>query len=100
MEMVRSGSSGEAVETLQKKLAAKGFNPGAADGIFGPKTDDALRRFQEAEGLTVDGIAGPNTYAALGLVEAEAESDGLAGLAAEIEEKQRGGSGGDGERTV
>jgi hypothetical protein len=36
-----------------------------ADGIFGPLTDTALRTFQGLQGLTVDGICGPSTWAAL-----------------------------------
>jgi murein L,D-transpeptidase YcbB/YkuD len=99
MEMLRSGSGGDAVESLQKKLLAKGFNPGAIDGAFGPNTEDALKRFQEREGLDADGIAGPQTLTALGLMEAEAERD-LSDLAAEIEEKKARGAGGDGERTA
>ena len=83
MEMLRSGSSGDAVEALQNKLLGKGFNPGTIDGVFGPNTEDALKRFQEKEGLDADGIAGPKTLAAIGLMEAKPE--GLAGLAAEIE---------------
>jgi len=79
MEILRSGSRGEAVEELQKKLAGKGINPGPVDGIFGPKTEEALKRFQEREGLDVDGIAGSNTFTALGMMEAEEEAEGGAG---------------------
>jgi peptidoglycan hydrolase-like protein with peptidoglycan-binding domain len=71
MEMLRTGSSGEAVEALQKKLLAMGINPGPVDGIFGPKTDAAVRRFQEREDLQVDGIVGPQTFGALGMLEDE-----------------------------
>ena len=45
-----------------KKL---GFNPGPMDGIFGEKTRAALIRFQKSRGLVADGIAGPQTLAAL-----------------------------------
>ena len=63
--MLRNGSSGSEVEDLQRKLAGKGINPGPVDGIFGPKTEDAVKRFQERAGLEADGIAGPKTMAAL-----------------------------------
>jgi peptidoglycan hydrolase-like protein with peptidoglycan-binding domain len=62
---IKEGSSGQAVVDLQKKLAAAGFSPGAADGSFGPKTDAAVRAFQHAHGLTVDGVVGPQTWGKL-----------------------------------
>ena len=62
---LRTGSSGPAVEDLQKKLLAAGFDPGPLDGSFGPKTQAALRAFQTAKGIGVDGIAGPETRATL-----------------------------------
>jgi len=71
MEMLRSGSSGDAVLALQRKLWALGFDPGPTDGIFGPKTDDAVKRYQEDKGLQVDGIAGPETFTSLEMMEGE-----------------------------
>jgi len=71
MEMLSSGSSGDAVTALQRKLYAMGFNPGAIDGIFGPRTDQAVRRYQEQKGLQVDGIAGPETFTSLGMMDDE-----------------------------
>ncbi len=71
MEMLRSGSSGDAVTALQRKLWALGFDPGPIDGAFGPKTDDAVKRYQEEKGLQVDGIAGPETFTSLGMMEGE-----------------------------
>ena len=62
--MLRRGSRGEEVEALQRRLLAKGFNPGPTDGVFGPKTEGAVKRFQERHGLQVDGIVGPKTMAA------------------------------------
>lgn len=50
---------------LQRRLIALGYNPGPADGVIGPKTKRAIELFQIAEGLTVDGIAGPKTWARL-----------------------------------
>lgn len=58
---------GEEVQKLQKKLAKKGFNPGAIDGVFGPQTEAALADFQAQQGLLVDGELGPITRKALGI---------------------------------
>lgn len=63
--MLRNGSRGDEVKALQTALTAAGFDAGTADGIFGPKTDAAVRAFQESKGLGVDGIVGPKTMAAL-----------------------------------
>ncbi|MFP2925027.1 peptidoglycan-binding domain-containing protein, partial [Pyxidicoccus sp. 3LG] len=62
---LREGAKGAAVVTLQNKLKAAGFNPGAADGAFGPKTEAAVKAFQRARGLVADGIVGPKTWGAL-----------------------------------
>ncbi len=62
---------------LQRRLIALGYNPGPADGHDGPRTKAAVRLFQIAEGLTVDGLAGPLTWARLkdkGAVVAEPSS--------------------------
>lgn len=59
------GMSGSEVKTLQAKLNEKGYDCGAVDGIFGPKTDRAVKNYQRAMGLEVDGIVGPKTWAAL-----------------------------------
>jgi peptidoglycan hydrolase-like protein with peptidoglycan-binding domain/tetratricopeptide (TPR) repeat protein len=53
------------VRTLQRRLAAAGYPPGPIDGRYGPLTEGAVIRFQAANGLWVDGIAGPRTLAAL-----------------------------------
>lgn len=62
---LKSGCSGNDVKSLQKKLNKLGFNCGAVDGVFGPKTDAAVRKFQRSVKITVDGIVGPQTRAAL-----------------------------------
>ena len=49
---------------LQKSLMAMGINPGPPDGVFGPKTEAAVKQVQERCGVTADGIWGPNTQAA------------------------------------
>jgi len=60
--VLRQGARGEHVQVLQRNLGGL-----AADGIFGPLTTAAVRRFQQARGLKVDGIVGPQTWGALGL---------------------------------
>ncbi len=63
MAMLKIGMAGEPVRILQTKLGV------AADGDFGPATDKALKDYQKAQGIAVDGIAGPDTFAHLGLHE-------------------------------
>ncbi|HEY8347746.1 MAG TPA: polysaccharide deacetylase family protein [Symbiobacteriaceae bacterium] len=63
--VLRHGDRGPEVAALQQTLKAAGFNPGVVDGIFGSRTEAAVREAQKALGVTVDGIAGPVTLAAL-----------------------------------
>ncbi len=56
------GATGASVELLQLALIRSGFLSGSPDGIFGRKTEDALRRFQSAFNLSPDGIAGEKTF--------------------------------------
>ena len=62
--MLQEGSRGDVVRDLQAKLAGAGYDL-AQDGIFGRDTALALRIFQAANDLSIDGIAGPVTMAAL-----------------------------------
>lgn len=61
------GSSGEEVRNIQRRLSDWGYYSGPVDGMYGYQTFNAVKKFQEKHGLTVDGIAGPQTLAALGL---------------------------------
>jgi len=56
---------GPAVADLQNRLQAAGFSPGTADGIFGARTEGAVRSYQASRGIEVDGVVGPNTWAQL-----------------------------------
>jgi peptidoglycan hydrolase-like protein with peptidoglycan-binding domain len=62
---VHRGQKGWDVAALQFLLNNRGFGPGDFDGGFGPNTESAVRRYQSAAGLSVDGIAGPTTINAL-----------------------------------
>ncbi len=59
------GSRGANVVALQKYLATRGCNSGAADGDFGPATKRAVQCFQRQAGLTDDGVVGPDTLSAI-----------------------------------
>lgn len=56
---------GDDVRELQRKLDALGFDAGRQDGLFGPRTDAAVRDFQRNVGEDPDGIVGPETIVAL-----------------------------------
>jgi hypothetical protein len=60
-----AAAPGNAVAGLQKALQTLGYDPGKIDGIMGPITQGAIKKFQQASGLAADGIAGPKTQAAL-----------------------------------
>ena len=64
---LRYGSRGPDVRRLQSLLKDAGFDPGAIDGIFGNKTQNAVIAFQKSKNLTPDGIVGVRTWTALGV---------------------------------
>lgn len=61
---LKKGSKGEYVQLLQSKLVNKGYDIGSSgvDGIFGSKTETAVKQFQQDWGLKVDGIVGTQTW--------------------------------------
>ena len=61
------GSRGTEVRTIQEKLKRWGYYNGSVDGIYGTQTLSAVKKFQQKNGLTVDGIAGPKTLTAMGI---------------------------------
>jgi murein DD-endopeptidase MepM/ murein hydrolase activator NlpD len=61
-----AGMGRPAIAALQVTLKARGLYGGTVDGVNGPRTRGAVRRFQRRHGLVADGIAGPRTRRALG----------------------------------
>jgi len=75
---LKLGSSGNSVKDLQQNLIKLGFSLGSpgADGDFGALTDKAVRAFQRANGLVIDGIAGAQTLEKISLLLRESVSSG------------------------
>lgn len=65
LPVLKRKSIGDAVKLLQSLLNNAGFDSGITDGKFGLKTLGAVKTFQSAKGLAVDGIVGPKTWKAL-----------------------------------
>ena len=65
--VLKRGSRGDEVATLQKKLKQWGYYDGSVDGVFGAGTEKAVQYFQRKNGLVADGIVGTKTAAALGM---------------------------------
>ena len=63
--LLKRGARGAYVKFLQQKLESFLIPVGEIDGIFGAKTESAVRKFQQEKGLTVDGIVGVNTWTML-----------------------------------
>ena len=63
--VLKTGSRGSAVAEMQQRLIQLGYLSGKADGIFGPATEGAVKSFQSAHGLAIDGIAGSKTLGIL-----------------------------------
>jgi hypothetical protein len=86
--VLKTGAGGGTVVALQRALGV------SADGVFGPVTRRAVRRFQRSHGLTVDGIAGPVTLRALGIRASTPAATG-SGTSATLARIARCESGGD-----
>ena len=65
--VLKQGATGGEVKELQRRLKQWGYYSGSVDGVYGPQTVEAVKYFQRKNGLTVDGIAGRSTFAALGM---------------------------------
>ena len=70
------------MRAIQSKLERWGYYDGAVDGIYGSGTAAAVRRFQQKNGLTADGVVGPATLRAMGLPE---KGEDMAAESAEVE---------------
>ena len=68
------GSRGSEVTQIQTKLKRWGYYKGSIDGIYGSQTLEAVKYFQRKNGLTVDGIAGPATLRAMGIMTSSSSS--------------------------
>ena len=67
LALSKRGSTGSEVRNIQTRLKNWGYYTGWVDGIYGAKTEAAVKKFQQKNGLTPDGIAGPATLAKIGL---------------------------------
>lgn len=85
--VLKMGSRGEDVKKLQENLNKLGFNCGNADGIFGAKTEAAVKALQQKHGLAVDGIVGFTTHIKIAelLVELEKQAQ-IAALQTKIKQ--------------
>jgi peptidoglycan hydrolase-like protein with peptidoglycan-binding domain len=66
--LLYEGTVGYDVLQLQMILQSLGYDPGPIDGIFGPRTKNAVMRFQRDNGLKVDGIVGPETMRVINML--------------------------------
>ncbi len=63
--LLKKGSQSSLVKTLQEKLVELEYVLGPVDGIFGPRTEDAVLKYQRDNGLSVDGVVGDETWKSL-----------------------------------
>ena len=66
-DLYKKGASGAVITQIQTRLKNWGYYFGAVDGVYGGKTEEAVRYFQRKNGLTPDGQVGDLTLAALGI---------------------------------
>lgn len=63
----KRGSTGSVVSQIQTKLKQQGFYFAAVDGVYGSRTEAAVKKYQQRYGLKADGMAGPQTLSYLGI---------------------------------
>ncbi|MBR1456772.1 MAG: spore cortex-lytic enzyme [Oscillospiraceae bacterium] len=66
-DLYKRGASGDTVREIQTRLKNWGYYTGSVDGVYGSRTEEAVRYFQRTNGLTPDGQVGDLTLAALGI---------------------------------
>ena len=66
-DLYKKGSTGDVVAEIQTRLKKWGYYFGVVDGVYGSKTEEAVRWFQRKNGLSADGQVGNQTLAALGI---------------------------------
>lgn len=94
--LVRTGDRDHPVRTLQHLLRARN-HPVTVDGVFGPKTDAAVRAFQMDAHLAVDGVVGPDTWSALIItVRRGSRGDAVRGVQEEFQFRNLSGDPGNG----
>lgn len=71
----RQGSTGSTVTKIQERLRAAGYYTYAVDGIYGSRTTAAVKKYQKANGITADGVCGPQTLAVMGISTAAPSAD-------------------------
>ena len=83
--VVKNGSNGHPIKTLQYLLRARGQSV-AIDGVFGPHTEAAVKAFQASRGLPADGIVGPMTWVAIVVqVKKGSQGDAVRGVQEEFQ---------------
>ena len=75
-DLYKKGSTGDVVREIQTRLKTWGYYSGAVDGVYGSKTEEAVRWFQRKNGLSQDGQAGNLTLTALGISPTNGQSGG------------------------
>ena len=83
----KRGSTGSTVRQIQQRLSDWGYYQGEIDGIYGSRTEKAVTAFQQKNGLSVDGKAGKETLAALGIAagsDIQSSTDGDLNLLARL----------------
>ena len=81
--------SPELVKQVQEKLSAAGHEAGPSDGVLGPKTQAALKEFQEKEGLQASGQLDQQTLAALEIYTPEGSASSSVGASSQPETQQQ-----------